>query len=93
MGLATKLLQQTIEEAGKKNYKIVMADATNVISQHVLDKLGFETKGIVDYKSFVYDNKTPFASITCTDDIRRMILSLNHEEIDLAELSVLSSFG
>ncbi len=63
-GLAQKLIRATLANAGARGYPCALAEATGAASQHVLSKLGFLAVGERNYQSFVFEEKTPFASIT-----------------------------
>jgi ribosomal protein S18 acetylase RimI-like enzyme len=62
--VAHGLTQASLEIGRRNGYRIVLAEATNVISQHILrDKLGFAERVAIDYKTFVYDGRRVFESI------------------------------
>jgi ribosomal protein S18 acetylase RimI-like enzyme len=63
-GVAQKLIRATLANALGRGYAIALAEATGAASQHLLGKLGFLPVEERDYQSFVFEGKTPFASIT-----------------------------
>ncbi|AGE54429.1 acetyltransferase [Paramecium bursaria Chlorella virus NYs1] len=75
-GLATKLLEKTIEDSSSHGFKYICGDCTNFISQHMFEKYGFETIGSVKYKEYRYGITRPFDSINCTEYIKRMVKTM-----------------
>lgn len=71
-GLATKLLEKTIADSSSHGFKYIYGDCTNIISQNMFEKHGFETVGSVKYKGYKYGIRRPFDSIKCTEYIKRM---------------------
>jgi ribosomal protein S18 acetylase RimI-like enzyme len=63
-GLAQVLVRASMTNAGVRGYGIALAEATGAASQHLLGKLGFVPVHQIDYPSFVFGEKTPFAAIT-----------------------------
>lgn len=69
-GYSNKLFEKIIKNASQK-YKYIMADATNIISQHLCYKYGFSELGKIDYNSNQY-----FKNITSTKSVIRMIKTI-----------------
>ncbi len=62
--IATMLLAESLKLAKLKNFSGAIAEATGLVSQHIIrDKLGFEEKDVIKYKSFLYEGKNIFKNI------------------------------
>ena len=72
-GLATKLLEKTIEDSSAQGFKYIYGDCTNIISQNLFAKYGFNSVASVKYKGYKYGIMRPFDSINCTESIKRMV--------------------
>jgi GNAT superfamily N-acetyltransferase len=72
-GLATKLLEKTVEECKTNGFESICGDCTNIKSQSLFGKFDFETVSSVVYKGYKYGCMRPFDSIECTESIKRMI--------------------
>ena len=68
-GLSRKVINETIKLSKNANYKYIVADATNIISQHVLQK-HFDYKPVSRIK---YDDYEFFKNINGTECIIRMV--------------------
>lgn len=68
-GLSKKVINETIKLSQDANYKYIVADATNIISQHVLQN-HFDFKPVSRIK---YNNYEFFKNIIDTEYIIRMI--------------------
>lgn len=75
-GLASQLLQHTIDEAKASGFKSILADCTNVKSQNLFTKFGFVARGEVTYGGFEHDKVYSFKNISSTKSIKRMELVL-----------------
>lgn len=77
-GYAHRAIKGTIDMAKHRGFTHIIADATNIVSQHVLEK-GFNYKpvGEIYYATFEHDNQPVFQSITPhTKSIVRMMKDL-----------------
>jgi hypothetical protein len=55
LNLATTLIKENIKLAKVKNYSLAIGEATSSVTQHILrDKLGFDEKFSIEYKSYTY---------------------------------------
>lgn len=62
--IATVLLNESLKLAKLKNFSGAIAEATGLVSQHIIrDKLGFEEKFEIEYKSFTHEGKNVFKNI------------------------------
>ncbi len=76
-GLAKLLLNKVIDKAQYDNYKYLVADATNIISQHILiNKYGFQNIKEISYDEFEYNEKYIFKDIKDTKNIIRVMKKL-----------------
>lgn len=75
-GLASALLEQTIQQASHDGYIFVVGDCTNFKSQKLFKKHGFYRQVEIEYDTFEYGVKKPFRSIQGTRGVQRMILNL-----------------
>ena len=75
-GFAKILLQKVIDNA-KNNFKYIVADATNIISQHILiNKFAFENIKEIHYKTFQFNGKPIFNNIQTTKSVIRVLKAL-----------------
>ena len=76
-GLASQLLQHTIDEARKEGFESILADCTNIKSQKLFEKHGFVTRSEVTYGGFEHKSGTySFKNISNTRSIKKMELIL-----------------
>ena len=67
LNLATMLIEKSLKLARLRNYSYVMGEATGSVTQHILrDKLGFDEKFAIDYKSYTYNGKHVFNNLKNT---------------------------
>jgi len=77
-GLASQLLQHTIDEAKAHGFTSILADCTNIKSQKLFETYGFVTRSEVTYGGFEHKSGTySFKNIDNTASIKRMELQLN----------------
>lgn len=69
-GYSSKLFERILHNVSSK-YKYIMADATNIISQHLCYKYGFRKISKIDYKDNQYFNR-----ITTTQSVIRMLKTI-----------------
>ena len=70
--IATILLEENLKLAKLYNFSGAIVEATGYVSQHIIrDKLGFNEKFAIEYKSFAYNKKNVFKNI---DNSNRCIL-------------------
>lgn len=62
-GVSSRLLGLSMEIAGKRGYRKAIAEASGVVSQHVLRKAGFAARVEIPYSDFEYEGARPFQSI------------------------------
>ena len=77
-GLASQLLQHTIDEAKVRGFDTILADCTNIKSQELFKKHGFVTRSKVTYGGFEHNGVYSFKNIDNTASIKRMELQLNN---------------
>ena len=75
-GAASRVVQHTILEARKHGFESIVADCTNVKSQNLFRKYGFDVKSEVSYDDFQHDGTHPFKNLTGTTSVQRMELML-----------------
>jgi len=64
LNLATMLIETSLKLARLKNYSYVIGEATSSVTQHILrDKLGFDEKFSIEYKSYTYNGKHVFKNV------------------------------
>lgn len=62
--IATILLEENLKLAKLYNFSGVIVEATGSVSQHIIrDKLGFNEKFAIEYKSFTYNGENVFKNI------------------------------
>lgn len=62
--IATTLIEESLKLAKDKNFTSVIVEPSGFATQHIfIDKLGFEQKVIVEYKTFLYEGKNVFKNI------------------------------
>ena len=67
LNLATTLIEKSLKLAMLKNYSYAIGEATSSVTQHILrDKLGFDEKFAIDYKSYTYNGKHVFNNMKNT---------------------------
>ncbi len=62
-GIASRLVQHTIENGKRKGYKKAVAEATGLVSQHIFRNHGFVERSRIAYKEFMYRGRPVFNSI------------------------------
>lgn len=78
-GIASRLLRETIENAKNDGYQMIIADCTNIVSQHIFKRHDFKTVVEVKYRDFDYGIRKPFKDIETTESIQRMIYDISTE--------------
>lgn len=64
LNLATTLIEKNLKLAAQKSYSRAIGEATNSVTQHILrDKLGFDEKFSIKYKSYTYNGKQVFKNV------------------------------
>jgi len=64
LNLATTLIEENLKLARQKNFSRAIGEATSSITQHILrDKLGFNEKFSIEYKSYTYNGKHVFKNV------------------------------
>jgi len=71
-GLATKLLEKTVDYCKTNGFESICGDCTNFKSQSLFGKFDFKTTASVVYKGYKYGIRKPFDTIECTESIKRM---------------------
>lgn len=67
LNLATTLIEENIKLARLKDYSRAIGEATSSVTQHILrDKLGFNEKFTIEYKSYTYKGKHVFKNVKNT---------------------------
>lgn len=67
MNLATMLIEKSLKLARLKNYSYAIGEATSSTTQHILrDKLGFDDRFAIEYKSYTYNAKYVFNNVKNT---------------------------
>jgi GNAT superfamily N-acetyltransferase len=59
-GVGHQLLDLCLERARARGYRRAVAEATGLVSQHVLRKAGFTDRVEIPYATFEYEGKRPF---------------------------------
>lgn len=77
-GLASQLLQHTINEAKIRGFESILADCTNIKSQKLFEKHGFVTRSEVMYGGFEHNRIYSFKNIGNTASIKRMELKIKN---------------
>jgi hypothetical protein len=75
-GLASQLLQYTIDEAKAHGFTSILADCTNIRSQRLFAKFGFVVRSDITYGGFEHTGKYSFKNISNTKSIQKMELML-----------------
>ncbi len=64
LNLATTLIEENLKLAVQKSYFRAVGEATSSVTQHILrDKLGFDEKVSIEYKSYTYNGKHIFKNV------------------------------
>lgn len=72
-GLASQLLQHTIDEAKAHGFASILADCTNIKSQKLFETHGFVTRSEITYGGFEHKSGTySFKNISNTRSIKKM---------------------
>ncbi len=67
LNLATTLIEENLKFAELKNYSRAIGEATSSVTQHILrDKLGFNEKFAIEYKSYTYKGEHVFRNMKNT---------------------------
>jgi ribosomal protein S18 acetylase RimI-like enzyme len=61
--IMTILIEESMKLAKIKHFTSVIAEPSGFATQHMFNKLGFETKNIIEYKTFLYEGKNVFKNI------------------------------
>jgi GNAT superfamily N-acetyltransferase len=75
-GLASQLLQYTIDEAKAHGFTSIMADCTNIKSQNLFAKFGFVVRSEITYGGFEHKSVYSFKNVNNTKSIQKMELML-----------------
>jgi GNAT superfamily N-acetyltransferase len=62
-GIARKISEAVIKRAIDLNYKLMIADATNIKSAAMLEKLGFQKEKVLQYTALEQDGVKPFGNV------------------------------
>lgn len=62
-GVGQRLVLEALDNGIAKGYRIGLAEATNLTSQHILSKLGFTTRARTSYAAYRHGGVPVFASI------------------------------
>jgi GNAT superfamily N-acetyltransferase len=71
-GLASQLLQHTIDEAKAHGFESILADCTNIKSQKLFEMHGFVTRSEVTYGGFEHQGVYSFKNVSTTMSIKKM---------------------
>jgi len=82
-GIATRLLQTALSEAGSRGFRYVFAECTSPASRRLHEKAGFTCLHRVSVSSFTQNGRTPMPD--CDLDIDLMVKSLDEGVITGAE--------
>lgn len=63
LGIATRLLGETLEEARPRGYRLAASECTGPASLQCHRKCGFKSIHSVEYKTFEFEGVRPFANI------------------------------
>ncbi len=61
--IAVTLIEESMKLAKVKNFTSAIVEPSGFATQHIFNKLGFEQKNMIEYKSFLYDGKNVFKDI------------------------------
>ena len=75
-GLASQLLQHTIDEAKAHGFASILADCTNIKSQKLFETHGFVTRSEITYGGFEHHGVYSFKNVSTTRSIKKMELML-----------------
>jgi hypothetical protein len=75
-GLASQLLQYTIDEAKTHGFTSILADCTNIKSQNLFAKFGFVVRSEITYGGFEHKSVYSFKNVNNTKSIQKMELML-----------------
>jgi hypothetical protein len=75
-GLASQLLQYTIDEAKAHGFTSILADCTNIKSQNLFAKFGFVVRSEITYGGFEHKSVYSFKNVSNTKSIQKMELVL-----------------
>ena len=75
-GLASQLLQHTIDEAKAHGFTSILADCTNIKSQKLLETHGFVTRFEITYGDFEHKGVYSFKNVSTTRSIKMMELMI-----------------
>ena len=71
-GVATALVNATVDNARIRGFDVVLADATNPTSTAIFARAGFDTVNEVRYGSFAFEGAKPFAGLEELGGIKLM---------------------
>ena len=75
-GLASQVLQHTIDEAKAHGFTSILADCTNIKSQKLLETHGFVTRFEITYGDFEHKGVYSFKNVSTTRSIKMMELMI-----------------
>ena len=62
--IAQRLVEHGLEASIDYGYSVAVTEATNLASQKVFRRIGFEDRFEIRYDSFSYENERPFKAIS-----------------------------
>ncbi len=69
LNLTTTLIGENLKLAKQENFTFAIGEATSSVTQHILrDKLGFDEKFSIEYKSYTYKGKHVFKNVMNTSN-------------------------
>lgn len=68
-----KLISHFEEKATRKGFSEYFAECTGKISQRIFTKLEYLTQRQIEYRTFEYEGKLPFKSLTEAEYIKLMV--------------------
>ena len=72
-GIAQRLVEAALANAAVLGYRSAVTEATNLVSQHIFEKLGFITRAQASYAGYRRDGVATFGSIANHGGIKSMI--------------------
>lgn len=74
--IMTILFEESMKLAKIKHFTSIVAEPSGFATQHMLSKLGFKIRNIVEYKTFLYEGKNVFKNIEGPSSIPLMEKSI-----------------
>lgn len=72
-GIAQQLVTACLARGSEMGYRWAITEATNTVSQHIFEKLGFATRAVASYAEYRHDGIAMFASIAAQGGPKAMI--------------------